>query len=37
MYGETVHFKLIEAETEMDNNKAKENASFSFILKNRLK
>jgi len=28
MYGETVHFKLIEAETEMDNNKAKEKRFF---------
>jgi len=28
MYGETVHFKLIEAETEMDNNKAKEKRYF---------
>ena len=28
MHGETVHFKLIEAETEMDNNKAKEKRFF---------
>ncbi|MBP7211087.1 MAG: site-specific DNA-methyltransferase, partial [Paludibacteraceae bacterium] len=28
MYGDTVHFKLIEAETEMDNNKAKEKRFF---------
>ena len=28
MYVETVHFKLIEAETEMDNNKAKEKRFF---------
>jgi len=28
MHGETVHFKLIEAETEMDNNKAKEKRYF---------
>ncbi len=28
MYGGTVHFKLIEAETEMDNNKAKEKRFF---------
>lgn len=28
MYGDTVHFKLIEAETEIDNNKAKEKRYF---------
>jgi adenine-specific DNA-methyltransferase len=28
MHGETVHFKLIEAETEIDNNKAKEKRYF---------
>ena len=28
MYGETVHFKLIEAETEIDNNKSKEKRFF---------
>ncbi|MGI6550555.1 MAG: hypothetical protein ACOX4Q_11080 [Syntrophomonadales bacterium] len=28
MYGDAVHFKLIEAETEMDNNKAKEKRFF---------
>lgn len=28
MYGDTVHFKLVEAETEIDNNKAKEKRYF---------
>jgi adenine-specific DNA-methyltransferase len=31
MYGDTVHFKLVEAETEIDNNKAKEKRYFNFI------
>jgi adenine-specific DNA-methyltransferase len=32
MHGETVHFKLIEAETEMDNNKAKEKRFFQLYI-----
>ena len=35
-YGDTVRFKLVEAETEQDNNKANEKGSFSSIQKNRL-